>query len=166
MSPYFNRRSNCCRQNLDALLNVPPHFQVPVHMLLTPTMQTGLTVKGSHGRPPGGLIRLAVWSLFWIVSPYCPANLGCNSVEDSLQFRGSDRVRKLFSCGVVFLWHALHGLLLTSSVIWNLIFNLEKVLELTPNNAAILFWGTSPWSCSWSWQEPYPDQSNVACLEH
>ena len=32
--------------------NVLPHVQVPVHVLPTPA-QTGLMMKGSHGRPPG-----------------------------------------------------------------------------------------------------------------
>ena len=36
--------------------NVPPHVQVPVHVLPTPA-QTGLTVKGSHGSPPGSPMR-------------------------------------------------------------------------------------------------------------
>ncbi|XP_072534752.1 uncharacterized protein [Salminus brasiliensis] len=39
--------------------NIPPHVQVPVHMLQTPA-QTGLMVKGSHGRPPGSLDETGV----------------------------------------------------------------------------------------------------------
>ena len=37
--------------------NVPPH--VSVHVLLTPA-QTGLTVKGSHGRTPGSPMRVEI----------------------------------------------------------------------------------------------------------
>ncbi|KAJ8271283.1 hypothetical protein COCON_G00101420 [Conger conger] len=66
--------------------------EVPVQVLPTP-VQTGLTVKGSHGRPPGSPMsrRLAAYSLFRIVwaesrVPYGPANLDCKSVEDSLRF--------------------------------------------------------------------------------
>ncbi|KAL6460179.1 hypothetical protein MHYP_G00319380 [Metynnis hypsauchen] len=41
--------------------NIPLHVQVPLHMLPTPA-QTGLTVKGSHGRPPGSPMRLEIGS--------------------------------------------------------------------------------------------------------
>ncbi|KAL6490631.1 hypothetical protein MHYP_G00009760 [Metynnis hypsauchen] len=42
--------------------NVPPHVQVPVHVLPTPA-QMGLEVKGSHGRPPGSQIRSEIGCL-------------------------------------------------------------------------------------------------------
>ncbi|KAL7851972.1 hypothetical protein SRHO_G00177570 [Serrasalmus rhombeus] len=137
--------------------------RVPVHVLPTP-VQRGLMVKGSHGWPPSSPMRVTVCSLFQIVwaescRPYCPANLDYKSVENSLRYLSTDRVRNRSSWGVVFLGRPLCSLSLTSPVIWNLAFNLEMVLGLTPNNAGFV---EHQLEVARS-QGPCPDQSNVAC---
>lgn len=65
-------RSKCCRQNLDSSLNI-----TFLHMVRLPTpAQTGLRMKGSHGRPPD--------------SPMRP-EIGCvHSVPDCLRREPSD----------------------------------------------------------------------------
>ena len=52
----------------------------------------------------------------------------------------------------------LRGLSLTSPVIWNLAFSLERVLGLTPNNAPTWFCTEHQLEVA-LWQGPYPDQS-------
>lgn len=53
------------------------------------------------------------------------------SVEDCLRFLCADRVRKWSCRGVVFLGRLLCDLSLTSSVILNLVFNLELQMQST-----------------------------------
>lgn len=55
----------------------------------------------------------------------------CKSVEDCLRFLCADRVRKWLCRGVVFLGRLLCDLSLTSSVILNLVFNLELQMQST-----------------------------------
>ncbi|GLD62565.1 G protein-coupled receptor, class C, group 5, member Bb [Lates japonicus] len=56
-SPHFDSMI----QNLDSSLNVTflHMFEFQMHLLPT-AVQTGLTVKGSHGRPPGSPMRLEI----------------------------------------------------------------------------------------------------------
>lgn len=61
--------------NLDSSLNImfSPHVQVPAHVLPTP-VQTGLTVKDIHGRPPGSPIKTAyIYAyIYWYISRIYP----------------------------------------------------------------------------------------------
>lgn len=83
--------------------NVPPDVQIPGHILLT-QVQTGLMVKGSHGRLPGSpaILNIIFYSLLWVVwvESRRPANLKCKSIEDCLRFLSADRLRKWSFCGV------------------------------------------------------------------
>lgn len=98
---------------------VPPHVQVPVHILVTP-VQTCLMVKGSWQAATKPEIA---WSLFYIIW----VESRCRIILQICR-----RLLTVLKC-------QLHRLSLTSSIIGNFVFNLEIVLELTPNNAASWF---------------------------